>query len=80
MKNNKLNIILGFTLILFATAMYFVIPNFQTQDFNQNIIEDISQGSTTTSLVQDTEPEIDLPPPEIIDEEITVMSLSTMLN
>ncbi len=78
MKNNKLNIILGFTLILFAAVMYFAIPNFQTQDFNQNIIEDISQGSTTTSLVQDTEPEIDLPPPEIIDEEITVESSSIL--
>ena len=78
MKNNKLNIILGFTLILFATVMYFVIPNFQTEDFNQNIIEDISQGSTTTILVQDVEPEIELPTPEIIDEEITVESSSIL--
>ena len=66
MKNNKLNIILGFSLILFATTMYLVIPNFQTEDFDQNIIEDISLGSTTTSLIQDEELEIVTPTPEII--------------
>ena len=67
MKNNKLNIILGFSLILFATIMYSVIPNFQTGD--QNIIEDISLGSTTTSLIQDVEPEIDIQTPETVKKK-----------
>jgi len=78
MKNNKLNIILGFSLILFATTMYFVIPNFQTEDFDQNIIEDISLGSTTTSLIQDEELEIVTPTPEIIEEEIIIESTSVL--
>ena len=78
MKNNKLNIILGFSLILFATTMYFLIPNFQTEDFDQNIIEDISLGSTTTSLIQDEELEIDIPTPEIIEEEIIIESNSVL--
>ena len=78
MKNNKLNIILGFSLILFATTMYLVIPNFQTEDFDQNIIEDISLGSTTTSLIQDEELEIVTPTPEIIEEEIIIESTSVL--
>ena len=78
MKNNKLNIILGFSLILFATIMYLVIPNFQTEDFDQNIIEDISLGSTTTSLIQDEELEIVTPTPEIIEEEIIIESTSVL--
>ena len=78
MKNNKLNIILGFSLILFATIMYSVIPNFQTEDFDQNIIEDISLGSTTTSLIQDVEPEIDIQTPETIEEEIIIESNSVL--
>ena len=78
MKNNKLNIILGFSLILFATIMYSVIPNFQTEDFDQNIIEDISLGSTTTSLIQDEELEIVTPTPEIIEEEIIIESTSVL--
>ena len=78
MKNNKLNIILGFSLILFAIIMYSVIPNFQTEDFDQNIIEDISLGSTTTSLIQDVEPEIDIQTPETIEEEIIIESNSVL--
>lgn len=55
MKNK--NIILGTVIIAFSgfgVLIYNLIPQFETTEFNQELIIDISEGATTTSIEPDT--------------------------
>ena len=44
-------------IVLIITSIFIIIPNFQTEEFSQEVIEDIIEGVTTTSI-QDNEQEI----------------------
>ena len=35
-------------IVLISGAIFFIIPNFQTEEFNQDVIDDIIDGITTT--------------------------------
>ena len=37
-------------IVLIITSIYIIIPNFQTEEFSQEVIEDIIDGVTTTSI------------------------------
>ena len=50
MKLNKQSILLVVILLIGATA-YLLIPNFEREEFNSDIIEDISSGTITTTTV-----------------------------
>ena len=36
-------------IVLISGAIYFIIPNFQTEEFDQDVIDNIIEGITTTS-------------------------------
>ena len=38
-------------IVLISGAIFFIIPNFQTEEFSQEVIDDIIEGVTTTSVV-----------------------------
>ena len=53
MNNNNRNIILGGALVTVAVLVFiFLVPNFEREEFDKDKVEDISQGITTTSEVQ----------------------------
>ena len=53
MNSNNRNIILGGVLVTVAALVFiFLVPNFEREEFDKDKIEDISQGITTTSEVQ----------------------------
>jgi len=53
MNSNNRNIILGGVLVTVAALVFiFLVPNFEREEFDIDKIEDISQGITTTSIVQ----------------------------
>ncbi len=53
MNSNNRNIILGGVLVTVASVVFiFLVPNFEREEFDKDKIEDISQGITTTSEVQ----------------------------
>ena len=53
MNSNNRNIILGGVLVTVAALVFiFLVPNFEREEFDIDKIEDISQGITTTSEVQ----------------------------
>src|SRR5210317_2405057 len=53
MNSNNRNIILGGVLVTVAVLVFiFLVPNFEREEFDKDKIEDISQGVTTTSEVQ----------------------------
>ena len=53
MNNNNRNVILGGVLLSIAALVFiFLVPNFEREEFDIDKIEDISQGITTTSIVQ----------------------------
>ena len=53
MNNNNRNIILGGVLVTVAVlVLIFLVPNFEREEFDKDKVEDISQGITTTSEVQ----------------------------
>ena len=56
MKENQ-NIFLFVALILIGVSAYLLIPNFQTQEFDQNVVDDIMEGVTTTISDNDQEPD-----------------------
>ena len=37
-------------IVLIITSIFIIIPNFQTEEFSQEVIEDIIEGVTTTSI------------------------------
>jgi len=47
MKENR-NIFLFVVLVLVGVSAYLLLPNFQTQEFDQDVVEDIMDGVTTT--------------------------------
>ena len=53
MNNNNRNIILGGLLVTVAVLVFiFLVPSFEREEFDKDKVEDISQGITTTSEVQ----------------------------
>ena len=54
MKFNK-NYILLSIILLIGSAAYFLIPSFEREEFNSEIVEDISSGNITTTTSQETE-------------------------
>jgi len=53
MNSNNRNIILGGVLVIVAALVFiFLVPNFEREEFDIDKIEDISQGITTTTEVQ----------------------------
>ena len=59
MKINKLQIFTGLSLVILAIISYNLIPNFETQDFSSENIENISKGETTTTSISNPDNEID---------------------
>ena len=53
---NKYTYLLIGLIVLIITSIFIIIPNFQTEEFSQEVIEDIIEGVTTTSI-QDNEQE-----------------------
>jgi len=53
---NKYTYLLIGLIALIITSIFIIIPNFQTEEFSQEVIEDIIDGVTTTSM-QDNEQE-----------------------
>jgi len=47
---NKYTYLLIGLIILIITSIFIIIPNFQTEEFSQEVIEDIIDGVTTTSI------------------------------
>ena len=54
---NKYTYLLIGLIVLIITSIFIIIPNFQTEEFSQEVIENIIEGVTTTSI-QDNEQEI----------------------
>ena len=54
---NKYTYLLIGLIVLIITSIYIIIPNFQTEEFSQEVIENIIEGVTTTSI-QENEQEI----------------------
>ena len=54
MKINKQFILLSFIIII-AFTVYSFIPNFEREQFDSEIIEDISSGTITTTTLQTNE-------------------------
>ena len=53
MNSNNRNLILGGVLISISALVFiFLVPNFEREEFDKDKIENISQGITTTSIVQ----------------------------
>ena len=47
---NKYTYLLIGLIVLIITSVLIIIPNFQTEEFSQEVIEDIIDGVTTTSM------------------------------
>ena len=56
MKINK-QLVLLITLIFVSLGAYLLIPNFDREEFNTDIVEEISTGtiSTTTTIIEESE-------------------------
>jgi len=52
---NKYTYLLLSLLFLIITSIFIIIPNFQTEKFSQDVIDDIIEGVTTTSLKNNNE-------------------------
>lgn len=79
MKINKLQIFTGLSLITLAIISYNLIPNFETQDFSSEIIENISKGETTTTTISEADDVIDEEEnQEISTEEIEIDKLDVI--
>ena len=48
---NKYTYLLFGLILIIGLAVAFVIPNFQTEEFSQEVIDDIIQGVTTTTII-----------------------------
>ncbi len=57
MKENRY-VILFALLIMVGISAYMLFPNFQTQEFDQNVVENIMDGVTTTSTGSNSESDI----------------------
>ena len=65
----KKNFILLSIILLIGSAAYFLIPSFEREEFNSEIVEDISSGNITTTTSQETE-ENENSQPEKQEEEL----------
>lgn len=74
MKLNKQSILLVVILLIGITA-YLLIPNFEREEFNSNIIEDISSGTITTTTVLE-ESQINNPDIEEVSKENEIFETS----
>ena len=54
MKDNRY-IILFVILTMVGVSAFMLFPNFQTQEFNQNVVENIMDGVTTTSIGENSD-------------------------
>ncbi len=68
MKINKQVIFLGFILIISFVA-YNLIPNFEREQFNPDLVEEISSGSITTTTIESEENNIVEESGDISEEE-----------
>ena len=69
MKINK-QLALLITLVFISLGAYLLIPNFEREEFNTDIVEEISTGtiSTTTTIIEGSEnlPEENLEDPNVL--------------
>ncbi len=56
--NRYTYLFLGLIVLVFG-SLYFIIPNFQTEEFDQDVIDDIIEGITTTSTTNSTNENIE---------------------
>ena len=70
MDNQKRYLLLFLVIFAIGALAYtFLVPSFETTDFDPDVIEDISKGITTTSTTSELNNNDN--PQEIINEEIT---------
>ena len=81
MDNQKRNLLLFIVIFAIgATAYSFLIPSFETTDFDPDVIEDISKGITTTSTtseVNNNEDTQEASNEEVIEEPIKIVDENT---
>ena len=81
MNNQKRNLLLFvFIFAISALAYSFLIPSFETTDFDPDVIEDISKGITTTSTnseVNNNEDTQEASNEEVIEEPIKIVDENT---
>ena len=72
---NKYTYLLLGLIILIVSSVLFIIPNFETEEFSQEVIEDIVEGITTTTVINTTEEdESNISSQEVFIEEDLVIS------
>ena len=56
---NKYTYLLLGILTTIAVGLFIIIPNFQTEEFDEEVIEDIVKGVTTTTMVVNNQEKVD---------------------
>ena len=67
---NKYTYLLIGLIVLIVSSVLFIIPNFETEEFSQEVIEDIVEGITTTTVINTIqEDESNISSQEVFKEE-----------
>tara|TARA_B100001029_G_scaffold175323_1_gene176620 strand:+ start:539 stop:1681 length:1143 start_codon:yes stop_codon:yes gene_type:complete len=66
---NKYTYLLIGLIVLTVSSVLFIIPNFETEEFSQEVIEDIVEGITTTTVVNNEEDQSNISSQEVLIEE-----------
>ena len=56
-------------IVLIVSSVLFIIPNFETEEFSQEVIEDIVEGITTTTVINNEEDQSNISSQEVLIEE-----------
>ena len=71
---NKYTYLLIGLIVLIVSSVLFIIPNFETEEFSQEVIEDIVEGITTTTVINNEEDQSNISSQEVLIEEDLVIS------
>ena len=66
---NKYTYLLIGLIVLTVSSVLFIIPNFETEEFSQEVIEDIVEGITTTTVINNEEDQSNISSQEVLIEE-----------